>query len=213
MKIVKFRFNMFGENCYVVWSTDTKECMIVDPGMLNTAENEAIDGFIASEGLTVKYLVNTHLHLDHCFGNNHVAEKYCVTTHAHPADHALGRDIRNQAAAFGIKDSSVTDIDKFEPLTDGTVLTLGKEEIRVIHVPGHSEGGIALYAPADRWVISGDSLFKGSIGRTDLPGGDHSKLVKAVTDKLLTLPDATMVLPGHGPVTSISEEKRTNPYL
>lgn len=204
---------MFGENCFLVWSPETKECMVVDPGMISTAEYEAIDGVIAREGLTVKYLVNTHLHLDHCFGNNHIASTYGVRTLAHPADISLGSGVSSQAEMFGIRNPSIENITDIQPLTEGTVLTLGNEKIEVIHVPGHSPGGIALYAPADGWVISGDSLFKGSIGRTDLPGGDHRQLIESISEKLLSLPDSTTVLPGHGPATTISEEKRTNPYL
>lgn len=213
MKIVKFQFNMFGQNCYLVYSPGSRECMIVDPGMLSVAEEEALDGFIASHGLTVKYLVNTHLHLDHCFGNNHVSRQYGVTALAHPEDHFLGSLVRQEAANFGIKDPGIRNLESLAPLTPGTVLTLGDEKIEVIHVPGHSPGGIALHAPHDGWVITGDSLFRGSIGRTDLPGGDYRQLVKAVTDGLLTLPDETTVLPGHGPSSTIGEERRTNPYL
>ncbi len=204
---------MFGENCYVVWSPESRECMIVDPGMISDAENEAIDSFIAREGLTVKYLVNTHLHLDHCFGNSHVSAAYGVKTHAHPADAPLGRGLRAQARMFGVDSPALADLTDIEPLTDGTVLTLGRERVEVIHVPGHSPGGIALYAPADGWVISGDSLFRGSIGRTDLTGGDYGELIRSVTDRLLTLPDATRVLPGHGGFTTVADEKASNPYL
>lgn len=213
MKIVKFQFNMFGENCYVVYSPQSKECIIVDPGMLTTSELEAIDGFIAAERLTVKYLVNTHLHLDHCFGNNHIAHKYGVTTLAHPDDHFLGKSVKHEAAMFGIKNADVHDIEKLQPLTPGTLLVLGNEKVEVIHVPGHSPGGIALYAPDDGWVITGDSLFRGSIGRTDLPGGDYRQLVESVNDKLMSLPDSVIVLPGHGPATTIGDERNTNPYL
>lgn len=213
MKIVKFQFNMFGENCFVVWSPQSRECMIVDPGMISTAENEAIDAFIAREGLTVKYLVNTHLHLDHCFGNAHVSAAYGVKTRAHMADAPFGSGLKAQARMFGITDAPLADLTEIEPLADGTVLTLGDERIEVIHVPGHSPGGIALYAPADGWAISGDSLFRGSIGRTDLAGGDYGQLIRSVTDRLLTLPDATRVLPGHGEFTTIGDEKTSNPYL
>lgn len=213
MKIVKFQFNMFGENCYVVYSPSSRECMIVDPGMLAPAEFEAIDGFIAREGLSVKYLVNTHMHLDHCFGNNYVSSKYGVATLAHPDDHFLGKALRHEAEMFGIRNHDIEDVEHMEPLTPGTVLTLGEEKVEVIHVPGHSPGGIALYAPQDGWVITGDSLFAGSIGRTDLPGGDHRQLIESVTRRLLSLPDSTTVLPGHGPASTIARERVSNPYL
>lgn len=213
MKIVKFTFNMFGENGYLVYSPETREAMVVDPGMLSTAEEEAIDGYIADHDLKVKYLVNTHLHLDHCFGNPHISEKYGVTTMAHPDDHAMGFNLRRQSAEFGVNDPRIRDLGEIQPLVDGDKLTLGNEEIEVIHLPGHSRGGIALYAPADGWVITGDSLFAGSIGRTDFPEGNHSDLVRSVTERLLTLPPQTTVLPGHGPATTIANEAATNPFL
>lgn len=209
MKIAKFTFNMFGVNCFVVWNPQTREAMVVDPGMLVPAENQALDGFIAREGLTVKYVVNTHLHLDHCFGNAHMAETYGVTPLAHPADHRLGGDLRGQARMFGLPDSQVREPGEFAPLTPGTVLTLGSERVEVRHVPGHSPGGIALYAPQDGWVIVGDAIFAGGgMGRTDLPGGDYSRLVNAISTELFSLPSSTKVLPGHGPATTIAAEMR-----
>lgn len=205
MKIVKFQFNMFGENCYVVYDPESREAMVVDPGMLTSAENEAIDGFIARERLSVKYLVNTHLHLDHCFGNAHISERYAVTARAHSADAPLGRDIAAQARMFGIFDANVGNVDKIIPLNEGDVLTLGREHIRVIHTPGHSPGGISLYAPDDGWILTGDTLFgDGNIGRTDLPGGNHRQLLDSVRTKLLPLPPSTRLLPGHGPASTLA---------
>ena len=145
MKIVKFQFNMFGENCYVVYDPATRQAMVVDPGMLTNAERHAIDGFIAREQLTVKYLVNTHLHLDHAFGNAHISDKYGVKTRAHSADIPLGSNLRRQAEQFGIFDAKIAEIGEVEPLKEGDILTLGSDEIRVIHTPGHTPGGIALY--------------------------------------------------------------------
>ena len=172
MKIVKFRFNMFGENCYVVYDPASRQAMVVDPGMINAAEQQALDSFIASNNLSVKYLVNTHLHLDHAFGNAHVAQTYGLTTRAHAADAPLGADLEMQARQFGIFNAPIANVDSIEPLAEGDTLSLGNNEIRVIHTPGHTPGGIALYAPADGWIITGDSLFaNGGIGRTDLPGG------------------------------------------
>lgn len=204
MKIVKFQFNMFGENCYVVYDPESREAMVVDPGMLTIAENEVIDSFIARERLSVKYLINTHLHLDHCFGNAHISGRYGVTAHAHPADAPLGRDIAAQARLFGIFDTEIGNVDKIIPLTEGDVLTIGKEQIRVIHTPGHTPGGISLYAPGDGWIITGDTLFgDGNIGRTDLPGGNYQQLLDSIRTKLLTLPPSTRLLPGHGPASTI----------
>lgn len=207
MKIVKFQFNMFGENCYVVYDPQSRQAMVVDPGMLSQKECEAIDGFIAKEQLSVKYLVNTHLHLDHAFGNAHIAETYGVKTRAHAADVPLGSNLRRQAEQFGIFDAQIGEIGQVEPLNEGDVLTLGSDEIRVIHTPGHTPGGISLYSPAEGWVITGDSLFAGGgIGRTDLPGGNHQQLIDSLKTKLFTLPGETKILPGHGPISTIADE-------
>lgn len=209
MKIAKFCFNMFRVNCFVVWDTATAECMVVDPGMLTPAECEAIDGFIATRGLKVKHVVNTHLHLDHCFGNRHMEQTYGVTPLAHPADHHLGADLKGQARMFGLPDGDLSASDAFGPLVAGQVLTLGSGRIEVRHVPGHSPGGIALYIPDDKTVITGDAIFAGGgIGRTDLPGGNYSQLVNSISTELFTLPPETAVLPGHGPATTIGAEQR-----
>lgn len=208
MKITKFQFNMFAANCFVVWNPETKECMVVDPGMINATENQAIDAFIAENGLSVKYVVNTHLHLDHCFGNAHMAREYGVTPLAHPADHPLGAAINAQARMFGIFDLEVDAPEKIDPIMPGDVLTLGSERIEVRHVPGHSPGGIVLYAPDDGWVIVGDAIFAGGgRGRTDLHGGNYAQLVNAINSELFSLPDSVVVLPGHGPATTIGDEK------
>ena len=204
MKIVRFQFNMFGENCYLVYEPQSREAMIVDPGMLSPSECESIDGYIAREDLRVKYLVNTHLHLDHCFGNAHIERKYGVKTRAHEADAPLGRNISGRARMFGFF-NDFENIGEIEPLTDGDILTLGAEQVTVISTPGHSPGGISLYAPADGWVITGDTLFAdGNVGRTDLPGGDYNTLMESVR-KLRRLPGPTSLLPGHGPGSTIAE--------
>ncbi len=198
--------NMFGENTYLVYDPATREAMIVDPGMLTPVEEQAIDARITDEKLTVKYIVNTHLHLDHCFGNAYAERKYGVKAHANPADAPLGHNISGQARMFGIF-NQFDSVGEIETLEDGDILTLGKEQIRVIHTPGHSPGGISLYAPVDGWVITGDTLFgDGNVGRTDLPGGDYATLMRSV-DKLYTLPDSTVLLPGHGPASTIGEAR------
>lgn len=208
MKIVKFTFNMFGENCYLVYNSDSREAMIVDPGMLTEAERQVIDGFIADNKLRVKHIVNTHMHLDHCFGAIYAAQKYGIDLLAHPSDSPLGQNLTGQAAQFGIFDDHIADISTTKPLNDGDTLTLGNETVKVIHTPGHSPGGLSLYAPSDGWVITGDTLFAGgNIGRTDLPGGDYDTLINSIRTKLFTLPGDTTVLPGHGPASTIAQCK------
>lgn len=198
---------MFGENCYVVYDPESRQAMIVDPGMLSESEQQKLSGFISTNNLTVKYLVNTHLHLDHTFGNAYIEKTYGVETRAHPADTQLGASLKRQAELFGIFDAPIDEIGEIETLQDGDTLTLGTNEITVMHTPGHTPGGISLYCPAEGWVITGDTLFAGGgIGRTDLPGGDHARLIDSIKSKLFTLPAETTVIPGHGPISTIGDE-------
>lgn len=214
LKIKQFIFNPFGECTYVVSDEATGQAIVVDPGMSATDEERRLDQYIADNRLTVTGVVNTHLHLDHCFGNNYVHNRYGAPVHAHPADAPLGAKIGEQARRFGMvlpqeKSSTAIDVE----LHDGDTITLGDEKLEVLHVPGHSPGGIALYSPTGKFVIAGDSLFAGSIGRTDLAGGDMATLIDAVRRKLLTLPEDTLVLSGHGSSTTIGAERRSNPFL
>lgn len=198
---------MFGENCYVVYDPESRQAMIVDPGMLSEAEDTKLSDFISKNNLTVKYLVNTHLHLDHAFGNAYVEKTYGVKTRAHSADRPLGSSLKRQAELFGIFDAPLNEIGEVVPIAEGDTLTLGNNVITVIHTPGHTPGGISLYCKADGWVITGDSLFAdGGIGRTDLPGGNHTQLIDSLKSKLFTLPPETTVIPGHGPISTIGDE-------
>lgn len=212
MKIKGFEVNMFSEMTYVVWNPASTEAAIIDAGMLSKSECSSIDNFISEEGLKVKYLINTHLHIDHVFGVNHVQSRYSVDLSASQADSMLASRIADQIKMFHLP-VEPPKLEITHSLNDGDILKLGDEELKVIAVPGHSPGGIALYSPSGKFVVTGDSLFNRSIGRTDLPGGDYTTLVDAVTDKLLTLPDDTRVYPGHGPSTTIGDERRFNPFL
>lgn len=212
MKIARFELSLFGINTYVVWDPATKDCAIVDPGMVNDREREALTGFISRNGLKPVHLINTHLHIDHAIGNAFVSETYGLPTEAHRADAPLGAQLAGQARMFGLLEQ-VNDVEVDRQLEPGDVIRIGDGELRVIHVPGHTPGGLALYDAKDGWVISGDSLFQRSIGRTDLPGGDHRTLLESVRNGLLTLPAETVVYPGHGPSTTIGEEREENPFL
>lgn len=212
MKIKQIQNNPFQENTYVMWDEATMEAAIVDCGALFPQEEERIDAFINDNNLKIKYILNTHLHLDHCFGNAWAAERYGVLPMAHRDDETLLARMGEQAHMFGLP---------FEVRTEklggylkgGDVLKLGNNEIKVIHTPGHSRGGLCFYIPATGWLISGDSLFEGSIGRTDLEGGSYATLIKSITERLLILPNETVVYPGHGAYTTIGEEKKSNPFL
>lgn len=212
LHIKGFEFNMFGETTYVVWDDESREAAIVDAGMSTDAERLAIDSFISNNKLIIKYLLNTHVHLDHAFGVPYIEKKYGIKLSASPLDTPLADRIEQQAVLFHlpIKASNVIITNQ---LNEGDVLFLGDNKLEVIKVPGHTPGGLAFYSPEQHFVLTGDSLFYGSIGRTDLPGGNHATLVKAVTDKLLTLPADTIVYPGHGPSTTIEQELRYNPFL
>ena len=203
---------MFGINTYVVYDPEEKEAAIIDPGMSRKQEFDALENFIGREGLKVTHLINTHLHIDHAIADNWVKAKYGVPVEAHADDAMLGERIKQQAQMFGVQAEDVAvEIDR--QLKEGDIIKIGSGELKVVHVPGHSPGSICLYDEADSFVIVGDALFQGSIGRTDLPGGNHRQLVDAIKNKLLTLPKETMVLSGHGDATTIGREWESNPYL
>ena len=203
---------MFGEITYIVWDDATRQTAIVDAGMSTADERAAIDTFIADNNLTVKYLLNTHVHLDHTFGAHHVMSTYGVKLSASPFDTPLADRIEQQAVLFHLP-VKPRNVIIGNPLREGDTLSLGDSELKVIEVPGHTPGGLAFYSPSGHFVLTGDSLFHSSVGRTDLPGGDYKTLIKAVTDKLLTLPADTVVYPGHGEPTTIGHELRYNPFL
>lgn len=212
MKIAVFHFSLFGINSYVVWDENTHKCAIIDPGMINDRERKALTDFIERENLQVEHLINTHLHVDHAIGNHFVESEYGVDVEAHPEDAFLGKRLADQLREFGISAGARNTSIGIE-LENGDEILIGEGKLRVIHVPGHSPGGIALYDEEGGFLISGDSLFAGSVGRTDLPGGDQMTLLKAIHNKLLTLPDQTIVYPGHGEPTTIGTEKVRNPFL
>lgn len=212
MKIAKFEFSLFGINTYVVYDPESRECAIIDPGMYDVQEEQALDSFIQRNNLKVKYILETHLHLDHAFGTAHARGEYGVEVLAHKDDAFLGRKLDDQARRFHLR-RALTNMEADGELKEGNIIRIGNGELRVLHVPGHSPGSVALYDAADGFVITGDALFRGSIGRTDLEGGDMRTLLQSIGDKLLTLPDSTVVYPGHGPATTIGDEKRYNSFF
>lgn len=212
LKVFKFGFYLFGINTYVVCDPETKEAAIIDPGMSRQEEFEAIENFIAREHLKVRHLINTHIHVDHAIGDQWVSEKYEVPVSAHPDEAPLGLVFAQQAQRFGIKGIDRKVVIECK-LHDGDKVKIGDDYLEVLHVPGHSPGSIALYSPSSGFVIDGDTLFPGSIGRTDLMGGDHRTLINAIKTKLMTLPEDTLVLSGHGDATTIGDEAKHNPYL
>lgn len=212
MKVSRFIFNMFGVNTYVLWDPESHEAAIVDPGMVDRREEDALFNFINLNSLNPTHLIDTHMHLDHIFGNLKVKEKYGLHIKAHPDDDFLGRSLSDSVNRFRLP-IDVTDHGLDIAINDGDTIYLGKEPIKVISVPGHSPGSVALYCPQSGFVLTGDALFQGSIGRTDLPGGDHATLIDSIRTRLLSLPPETVVLPGHGGETSIVNETTSNPYI
>lgn len=212
MKLVKFTFSLFEINTYVTVDTATRKCAVIDPGMINAEEEAALANFVKKNNLEVTHIINTHLHVDHAIGDKYAKDLFQVPVLGHKADTVLGERLQEQAWQFGMREK-VDAVSMTSYLEDGDVVKIGEGELHVLHVPGHSPGSIALYDKEGDYVISGDALFYRSIGRTDLPGGDHDTLVNAVKDKLLTLPPDTVVYPGHGPATTIGDETKFNPYL
>ncbi|MDE5874183.1 MAG: MBL fold metallo-hydrolase [Muribaculaceae bacterium] len=212
MKVAIFQFQLFGINTYMVYDPATLEAAVIDPGMMTPEEEEAISGFLLKNNLKLNSIINTHLHLDHGAGNFYLHNKFGVPIFAHKNDEPLGERMMQQARMFGMNfDFKNVKIDNY--LSDGEIIKIGDGELEVITVPGHSPGSVALYDKKDGFVIVGDALFKGSIGRTDLTGGNYNQLIESITKRLLTLPDDTIVYPGHGDPTTIGVEKRTNPFL
>lgn len=214
MKVKQFVFNPFGVSTFIIYDSESKTAIAIDPGMLNSAEQKEFDSYIAENNLKLTQIVNTHLHLDHCFGNNYVRDKYGIKVAAHPDDAFLGNSLVEQASRFGIRltgNDTKAGIDI--ELKDGDNIKVGAHTLKVLHVPGHSPGSIALYSTEGGFVIGGDVLFKGSIGRTDLQGGNLDTLLDSIHSRLMTLPDSTNVLPGHDRFTTIGAERATNPYI
>lgn len=212
MIIDKIEFNLFGENTYIVYDQKTRETAVIDPGMMNVRECDMFDRFIERNGLKIKYLINTHIHVDHVAADGYISTKYNVPVSASAKDSFLSERVAEQALLFRLN-VKVDNVKIENDLKGGDTLYLGNEPLKVIEVPGHSPGSIALYAPQSAIVITGDALFRLSVGRTDLPGGDFSTLIKAIKTKLLVLPEETLVYPGHGEPTTIGYERDRNPFL
>lgn len=203
---------MFGVNTYIVWNPNTLEAVVIDPGMIEPHEQKLFDRYVEEKSLNLTMLINTHLHIDHLFGDSYVKTKHHLSLNANVSDAFLGERVLQQARMFGLPemvDAVVID----NNLSEEMLIEVCGEKMQVYEVPGHSPGSIALYFPMSGILFTGDALFKQSIGRTDLVGGDYSQLINSITNKLLTLPSNTIVYPGHGPITTIGDEQLENPFL
>jgi hydroxyacylglutathione hydrolase len=194
-------------NCSIIGDESTLQAMVIDPG----DDIADVQGLIQKHSLQVKQIVITHAHIDHVGGAMKLRAATGAPILINENDYALLKMLDVQAAWLGMKDPGKVEIDhspaELEKLQAGSLTA------NVLHTPGHTEGSICLYFPAEQKLIAGDTLFAGSIGRTDLPGGSFEKIIRSIKDKLLALPDQTVVVPGHGPLTSIGEEREINPFL
>jgi Zn-dependent hydrolases, including glyoxylases len=205
-----FVFNPFQVNCYVL-SDETGECIVVDASCYTEAEKATLVQYIESQGLKLVKLVNTHGHVDHLLGLRHLSDKFGVGFAINDADVKLVTEAQKHGVIFGFDVEEPPVVTEY--LTEGKDVTFGNSVLKTFFVPGHSPGSIAFYSPEQHFVITGDVLFAGSIGRTDLPGGDYDQLMNSIYKKLMVLPPDTEVLPGHGPFSSIHEEALNNPFL
>jgi hydroxyacylglutathione hydrolase len=210
IKIKIFEFNPFQENTFVLFD-ETKEAVIIDPGCYSLKEEELLDKFIKDNGLKITHLLNTHCHIDHVIGNRFVSDKYKILPEAHKADELMAQSAHIHGLNFGIQIEPVPAIGKY--IDEGMQISFGNSNLDIAHIPGHSPGGIVFYNNSEEFIIAGDVLFRGSIGRTDLPGGNYEQLIMHIKNKLFSMDDNMKVYPGHGPTTTIGEEKRTNPFF
>ena len=204
--------NPFGENMYILWDEASHEAVVIDPGMMREGEREMVTKFIDEHQLNVKHVLLTHLHVDHITGARWLADKTGADVCGSALDNPLGQELPDQVAHFRIN-IEVEPLTVDRNLSEGDTLPLGDEIIQVLHVPGHSPGGLAFYVPQSNLLFSGDTIFNGSIGRTDLWGGDFAQLINSIREKILPLPDETIIASGHGPTTTVADEKRCNPFL
>jgi hydroxyacylglutathione hydrolase len=210
LSVQPFTFNPVQENTYIVYN-DAKECCIIDPGCYFASEEQQLVDFVESNGLTPLFLLNTHCHLDHIFGNRFIHKRYSLTLHLHK--------LEKQVLDLGPVSGQMWQLpfDNYDGelkyIAEGDTIKLGDEELEILFTPGHSPGHVCFYSKEHKFLIGGDVLFQGSVGRTDLPGGDFATLEESIKTKLYTLPEDVIVHPGHGDSTTIGEERKTNPFV
>ena len=208
--IKKFTFNPFQENTYLLYD-ESGECIVIDPGNSNASEDSEIKSFIEDQNLKLKKVVNTHCHIDHVLGNDFFHSAYGLAPWIHEKDQVVLDTLSQYGEMFGIPVQPSPPPEGY--LSEKDVLSFGNTELEVMHIPGHAPGHIVLINNKDKSIMGGDILFYGSIGRTDLPYGDHDTLIQSIKNKLFALEDDYRVFPGHGPPTSIGFEKENNPFL
>ncbi|CAN5238976.1 MBL fold metallo-hydrolase [soil metagenome] len=208
--IKSFAFNPFYENSYVL-SDETGECVIIDPGCHNEEEEQELKAYIEKNKLKPVKLINTHCHIDHVFGNPFVAETWNLPLEIHPQDLIVLESFPKVCELYGF--NGKIQPDAVMSLEEGTQVKFGNSAMEIFFTPGHSPGSVSFYNANEKFLISGDVLFQGSIGRSDLPGGDYETLLRSIKEKLLVLPDDIDVYSGHGAPTKIGIERKSNPFL
>lgn len=210
LHLQSFVFNAFQENTYVLYD-DTKQCVIIDPGCYAAAEQQQLVNFIESNELIPVKLLNTHCHIDHILGNNFFSKKFNIGLEIHEADLPTLLATTEYGHLYGFTVDPSPQPTRF--IQNNETITFGNTDLEVRFTPGHAPGHVVFIHHNERFVINGDVLFYNSIGRTDLPGGDHNTLIKSIHQELFTLPDDYIVYTGHGPSTTIGEEKKNNPFV
>ncbi len=210
MEIFRLTFSPIEVNTFIV-SDNTGECAIIDCGCYNRKEFEKLTRYLGENNLKPVFLLNTHCHLDHVFGNNYMLEEYNLRSWYHMEEEMNRKNAVNYALFFGLTMDQPPEPGGF--LIDNQEISFGTTKLKAIHVPGHTAGSLAFYSQDEKVVFTGDALFAGSIGRTDLPGGDYATLIKSITGRLFSLPPETVVWPGHGDKTTIGAEIKSNPYF
>lgn len=204
--------NMVVENCYII-SDESKEAIIIDCGAYGPKNEALISEYIEKENLVPVHQIYTHAHFDHVFGCNFISENYHILPECHEADVALYMNMKEQHRMFLGSDDDVRMPPLGRILTEGDKISFGTHTLEVIHIPGHTPGGVCFYEQKEQVLFTGDSLFQMSIGRTDFPGGSYAALTDSLKKKITVLPDNVKVYPGHGPTTTVGFEKENNPYL
>lgn len=211
MKIARLIFNPIQENTYIIWD-DTLEAAVIDAGNMNERENEALAKFIADNGLKPKYALNTHGHFDHLLGVDFLREKYGAQLAMSSKDEFLLKGASVSAELFGVRADALPEAIDID-LEGKESIKFGNTELKIISTPGHTPGHVAFFEPASKVLFTGDTLFRESIGRTDLPGGDYSWIMRSIIENILPLGDDVKIYPGHGETSDIGHESMYNPFV
>ncbi len=210
ISIQKFVFNTFMVNTYLLYD-ETGECIIIDAACYEEKEKQELSRFINENRLTLVRNINTHCHVDHVLGNDFIAAEFGIYPEYHQSGAPFFHTLKEIGDSLGFVIGRIPAVKRY--ILDGEIITFGKSGLKVLYTPGHAEGSVCFLSEEQNFVITGDVLFRDTIGRTDLPTGDFDLLMKSIHEKLFTLPDDLVVYPGHGPETTIGYEKRNNPFI